>query len=325
MGNRKLVVFFISLFLISVVYAQEPNIFISNSGDWEDVYSVMLYSSINGGTGYFLVSTRHSTLLINQLNKDSNYLIVSSSDNPYVIGYKSVLESRDFDNIDEIRANNINLEIANRLPATVTDFIVLDNSYGYNSISVAPYAALSKSYVLFANARNINQVYTFLNSRNVNSIIIYGQVDREVKDRLSEFNPETINEQDRFLNNQLIVDKYQELHNNLQGEPKSQAILTNGEFIEQEIMSGVEPVVFIGRANVPDQVREYIKASDIDIGILIGNELIGSATFIRRELGISVFVKFAQSARAPTTAISPVEDLDRFYLPRLHITNFLIE
>jgi len=316
LGNRKFFALIIALFLISVVHAQQPNVYISNSGDWEDVYSVMLYSSITGGTGYFLVSTRHSTLLINQLNKNNNFLIVSSSDNPFVVGYKSVLESREFDNVEEIRANNINIEMANRLPDTVKDFIVIDNSYGYNAISVAPYAALSKSYVLFANSRNINQVYTFLKSKSVNSLLIYGQLDKEVKDRLAEFNPETINEQDRFLNNQKIVDKYQALHKKLFGEPKSQAILTNGEFIEQEIMSGVEPVVFIGRANVPDQVRDYIKASDIDIGILIGNELIGSATFIRRELGISVFVKFAQSARAPTTAISPVEDLDRFYLPR---------
>ena len=255
MGNRKLLVFVLALFLISVVYAQEPNVYISNSGDWEDVYSVMLSSSINGATGYFLVSTRHSTLLINQLNKNNNYLIISSSDNPYVVGYKGVLESRDFDNVEEIRANNINIEMARRLPDSVKDFIVLDNSYGYNAISVAPYAALSSSYVLFANSRNINQVYSYLNSRNVNSVLIYGQVDREVKDRLAEYNPETINEQDRFINNQKIVDKYQALHENLEGEPKSQAILTNGEFIEQEIMSGVEPVVFIGRANVPDQVR----------------------------------------------------------------------
>ena len=109
---------------------------------------------------------------------------------------------------------------------------------------------------------------------------------------------------------------YQELHITQNTEPKRQAVLTNGEFIEQEIMSGVEPVVFIGRSNVPDQVKEYIRASDIDIGILIGNELVGSATYVRRELGISVFVKFAQSARTPTATISPVEDLDRFYLPR---------
>ncbi len=313
LGFSILVMFFL---FVSFSLAQEPNTYISNSADWQDVYSVLSYANLIGRGGVFLVSTRHSTLLINQLNTQNNYLIVSSSENPYVIGYESVLQSRGFNEVDEIRVNNVNLEMARRLPETVEDFIILDDSYGYNAISVAPYATISKSYVLFTNQRNINQVYNFLQSRNVNSIIVYGQVDRSVKERLEEYNPDIINEGDRFLNNQEIVDRYQEFHSQINGEPKRQAILTNGEFIEQEIMSGVEPVVFIGRANVPEQVREYIQKSDIDIGILIGNELIGSATFIRRELGISVFVKFAQSARAPTTAISPVEDLDRFYLPR---------
>jgi hypothetical protein len=314
--NRLFIIVVLLLAFISTASSQQPTIYISNSADWQDVYSVMLYSSISDATGYFLVSTRHSTLLINQLNRNSNAVVATSSNRPYVVGYKAVLESRGFSGVEEIRANSLNLELARRLPPAVNDFIILDDSYGYNAISVAPYGALSKTYVLFANRRNINQVHAYLASRNVNSLIIYGQVDREVKERLEDYNPETINEGDRFLNNQKIVDKYQEAHKRIHGAPKKQAILTNGEFIEQEIMSGLEPVVFIGRANVPDQVRQYIKASDIDIGILIGNELIGSATFIRRELGISVFVKFAQSARQPASTISPVEDLDRFYLPR---------
>ncbi len=317
MNKKKVILVLFFIFILPFLYAQElPSTYVSNSADWQDVYSTLQYSGIMGSSGYFLVSTRHSTLLVNQLNKNNNIVIVSSSQKPYVIGYKSVLESRGFSNAEEIRANNVNLELGRRLPGEVRDFIIIDDSYGYNSISVAPYAAISKSYVLFANRRTINQIYDFLKSRTLNSVLIYGQVDREVKDRLSEFNPETINEGDRFLNNQKIVDKYQAIHKKQTGEPKKQAILTNGEFIEQEIMSGVEPVVFIGRANVPDQVKDYIKGSDIEIGILIGNELIGSATFMRRELGISVFVKFAQSSRQPTTAISPVEDLDRFYLPR---------
>ena len=305
------------ILLLSFASAQErPDVLVSNSGDWQDVYSVMQYATLTGGTGYFLVSTRHSTLLINQLNDKNRYLIVSSTKTPYVIGYKTVLESRGFNDVEELRSANANLDLARRLPAEIKDFLVIDDSYGYNAISVAPYAAISKSFVIFANKRNINLVYDFLKSRSPNSLIIYGQVDREVKDRLAEFNPERIDEGDRFINNQKIVDKYQAVSNKLTGEPKKQAILTNGEFIEQEVMSGVEPVVFIGRANVPDQVKDYIQGSDIEIGILIGNELIGSATFIRRELGISVFVKFAQSARQPTSSISPVEDLDRFYLPR---------
>ena len=80
-------------------------------------------------------------------------------------------------------------------------------------------------------------------------------------------------------------------------------------------MSGVEPVIFIGTNNVPDQVREYIQGSTIEIGVLVGNELVGTATYIRRNVGISVFVKFAQGARAPRGAISQVEALDMFYLP----------
>ncbi|MEM4397356.1 MAG: hypothetical protein QW757_01875 [Candidatus Woesearchaeota archaeon] len=307
---------FILGFIMPDVYSQRATTFVSNSANWQDVYSTMQFANLNGGNSFFLVSTRHSTLLINQLNKNNNIVIVSSNQKPFVVGYKPVLESKGFNYVEELKLNNVNLELGRRLPNNVIDYIVVDDSYGYNAISVAPYAALTKSYVLFANKRNINSVYDFLKSRTVNSLIIYGQVDREVKEKLNEFKPEIINEQDRFLNNQKIVDKYQEVHKKLFGEPKKQAILTNGEFIEQEIMSGVEPVVFIGRGNVPDQVKDYIKKSDISIGILIGNELIGSATFIRRELGISVFVKFAQSARQPTSTISPVEDLDRFYLPR---------
>jgi len=193
---------------LAVAQDQPPQVFISNSGDWQDVYSVMQYTTIAGGSGYFLVSARHSTLLLNQLNRENDYLIVSSLKSPYVIGYKPVLESRGFTKIDELKANNINLELAKKLIPGISDFIVIDDSYGYNAISVAPYAAISKSYVLFANKRNINQVYTFLKSRNVRTLIEYGQLDREVKDRLQEFSPEIISEQDRFLNNQKVLSRW---------------------------------------------------------------------------------------------------------------------
>ena len=53
----------------------------------------------------------------------------------------------------------------------------------------------------------------------------------------------------------------------------------------------------------------------LEVGVLIGNELINAATNIRRSTGISVMVKFAQGARAQTAGISAVEGLDLFYLP----------
>ncbi|MFH1505732.1 MAG: hypothetical protein ABIE94_01950, partial [archaeon] len=284
---------------------------ISNSADWRDVYSAMLYGSLTDATSNFLVSTRHGTLLLNYIPKNPDLVeIISSNRDPYVVGYKNIVVSAGFDTVEEYVYANVNLDLLDENLPDITNFVVIDDSYGYNAVSVAPYAVVSNSWVLFADRRNMGAVNRVLSGRTVDQVIIYGQVDREVKDSLAQYDPIIINTGDRFENNHEIVDRYLAIN------PTKQATLTNGEFIEQSIMSGVEPVLFIGRVNVPDSVREYVADSSLEVGILIGNELVGAATFIRRQIGISVFVKFAQSARSPSGTISQVEDLDRFFLPR---------
>ncbi len=287
---------------------------IVNSQDWHDVYSGLLYANLEGVPGNFLVSQKHASILLYSISTDEKSLfVVSSRQQPYFVGYESFLKARGYDNATELVTRNANLDLAERL-TNITRFIVIDPVYGYNAISAAPYAVVSHSYVLFADRRNIDDVVSFLNSRTVSSVILFGQLDREVKDALAPFNPETINEGDRFSNNLAMVDRYRKYAD------VSQVILTNGEFIESSLLSGADPVIFIGRTNVPDAAREYIKSHDINVGILIGNELIGVATFVRRQLGISVFVKFAQGARVPTGAISQVEDLDRFPMPSYQVS-----
>ncbi len=294
--------------LSTAVFAEDPDRIISNSEDWKDVYSVILYGNLIGKPANFLVSDRHATLILNSISKDSHIWAISSRKVPQVVGYKNFLESRGYSS-EEFVYENANLEIAERLE-DIKNFIVIDDSYGYNAISVAPYAVITQTYVLFADRSNINEIDSFLSGRNPDKVIIYGNVDREVRNTLQKYNPEIINKDgDRFLNNIEIAKKYQEIRH------AKQAVLTNGEFIEQEVMSGSEPVIFIGTNNVPDATREYVQGSDIDVGVLIGNELVGTATFIRRQMGISVFVKFAQGARSPQGSISQVEALDMFYLP----------
>jgi hypothetical protein len=97
--------------------------------------------------------------------------------------------------------------------------------------------------------------------------------------------------------------------------PIDQVIITNGEFIEKEIMTGKHPVLFIGSQHVPQQTMEYLKSSNFEVAVLIGNELIESASAIRKDTGLSTFVKFARTSRSPQGTISPVEGLDTFYLP----------
>lgn len=297
-----------ALLLLAIpVQAATPDKIVSNSADWRDVYSVMLYGSLLGRAATFLVSERHAPLMAESFSPNSHIWVISSKTAAFTKGYGNYLNGQGF-TTESFEYDNVNLELAKKL--NTTSFVIVDDAYGYNAISVAPYAVVSNSFVLFANAKNIDQVDAFLTTRSPTKVLIYGHVERTVKSTLAKYNPETINiEGDRFANNIEIVKRYQKIAGT------QQVILTNGEFIEAEIMSGKEPVIFIGRNNVPDIVRSYIKGSKINVGVLIGNELVNTATFIRRDIGISVFVKFARSARSTNSAVAQVEALDTFYLP----------
>ncbi len=312
-------ILFFWIFLISGALA-EPNYVISNSEDWKDVYSSILYANLKGIDSDFLVSTSHGPVLLKGLNKDYDLLIVSSRENPLVFNYPSLARSYDFDPVEEIEVSSANLELIDELP-NIRNFIVVGDSYGYNSMAVVAYALATNSWVFLGNRVNIDDIDSILSSRTVDNLILYGYVDSEVTESLSKYNPEIINSGDRFEDNIEIVKRYSKVGS------ISQIILSNGEFIEKEIMQGKNPLLFTGRENVPDKIAEYIKSSDIEIGVLIGNELIGAATNIRQSTGINVMVKFARSARESTSGVSPVEGLDLFYIPvpNLNLTIYSIK
>jgi hypothetical protein len=307
--KRGILIIFLVVILINVSSALDTNVVISNSEDWKDVYSTILYGNIKGISSYFLTSTAHGPLILGEINKDNTIGVISSRDRPFVFNYPDTIDSRGFEGTEEIRTDNANIALIEDLPE-VDSFIVVDNSYGFSAIAVASYASLTKSWVFLSDRTNIAEIDSILSRRNIENLLIYGHVDRSVRDTLEKYNPEIMNTGDRFRDNIEIVEKF------LETKPTKQVLLTNGEFIEREIMRGKEPALFTGRDNVPEQIGDYLKNSDIEVGVLIGNELVGAATNIRRTTGISVMVKFARGARSQTSGVAPVEGLDLFYLPR---------
>jgi len=308
---KRVVLVLLPLLILANAVNANPAYVISNSADWRDVYSSMMYAPLIGAQGVFLTSLPHAAIIQYDLPKGAPVLVLSSKTQPYALGFGGTLQSQGFA-AQETISDNLNLLLARNL-TKVTGFIIMDDLYGYGAISVAPYAAAKQSYVLFANKKNINQIANFLSTRKLTEVLIYGQVDREVRTRLATLNPITINTGDRYSDNIEIVKRYIAL------KGASQVLLSNGEFIEAQLISGTEPVLFIGNANVPDQTSSYIKSSGIKVGVLIGNELVSTATIVRRQLGISVFVKFGRGARTPKGAITTVEDLDRFPMPKYQL------
>ena len=292
--------------------AQEFNHIISNSEDWRDVYSSMLYASLEGAGSDFLVSTKHGAILLNDISRNRDVRVITSKKLPYVFNYPELIKAQGFADVDEISVNSANLELINELP-DIENFVIIADGYGYSAVAVTPYATQTRSWVFLANRGNIFEIDSVLSRRNVKKVLIYGYVDRQVRDTLSKYSPEVIDTGDRFKDNAEIVKKYLDI------KPTKQVALTNGEFLEKELLSGTEPILFTGRDNVPDQIRDYIKGSGLEIGVLIGNELVGAATNIRRTTGMSVMVKFARGARGQTGGIAAVEGLDLYPIPTPNI------
>ena len=313
---RKLILIMLLLLILNTGYAnaQQAGQVVINSADWGDVYSAVMYSNFNNIPYYFAISEPHARVIPQYLDRDLDVRLFESESVPYLVNYKNILEQGGLTVVDETKSTNgreLNLKLASELD--INSFIIVDDQYGYNAISAAPYAAKSGSWVLFANRDNIDEVNDFLNGRNVEKILIYGHVDRAVKDELNVFDPEIIDEGNRFDDNLAIVSKFMEL------SPTDSIILSNGEFIEGAIMSGDSPVMFIGANTVPAQVIEFVESNEIKGSTLIGNELVGSGQVLKDATGISVIVKFGQG-RQVTGEMSLIEDLDKFYLPRYELS-----
>ena len=310
MKRKKVIVLALILMFIfsSQAFALKDNfdIIVVNSEDWIDVYSGIMYANLVGKPFNFITSREHSTRLPSLIGSKNVYLIESEK-LPFVMGYKDTLEGRGFSVEEKISegGKNLNLELARDLD--INNFVIIDDTYGYNAISVCPYAVVSKSYVLFADEENVDDIYNFLKNKRA-KILIYGYLDKEVMEKLKEFEPEVIDYGDKFDNNIEMVKKYRRIR------PVDQVTLTSGDFMELGLMRGTEPILFIGRDSVPEQVVDYVRSSGIKVGVLIGNELIRSAQSLKAKTGISIFLKFGQGSGSGAGSAA-VRDLDLLYLP----------
>ena len=122
------------LFAVALLAFVSPSVFaydhvIVNSADWRDVYSGMQYANLIGVPSNFLVSTKHSTILLYSIpTTEKSILVLSSRERPFVVGYPDILRSRGYDQPEEIRSSTLNLDLAKKL-TNITRFIVMDDAY----------------------------------------------------------------------------------------------------------------------------------------------------------------------------------------------------
>jgi archaellum component FlaF (FlaF/FlaG flagellin family) len=279
---------FFFIFLSSFVFAI-PDQIIINSRNWEDVYSVMVYAQLLEVDANYPIEETRATLLIQTIDKDkNNVLLFESKEMPYVRNFNVQLNSAGFNTEVFSYDSNMNLDILKNSEIDIKNFIIIDSVYSYNAVSVAPYASLTNSYVIFANSDNIDEIVNYFSNNKPNKLLIYGYVDREVSNKLSEFNPEIINKGSKYENNIELAKKFYSINK------PTQLILTNGLFIEPQFFMPQSPIILIGRNNIPDVVFNYLKQNDVKNAVLIGNDLTDLAVTLKNNADMKIFIKFAK-------------------------------
>ena len=265
--------------LLPVVSAQV----VVNSDDWRDVYSGLQHASITDQRGHFITDTQQAGRVLARLNPDEPVLLITGN-TQLMPGFRNLLSSRGF-TVEEIRSTNplrTNEELV--LRADPEHVIIIGDAYGFNAVSVGTYATARGAGVLFASS----QTASVLNQLSVQSVLVYGHIPSSLLESFELQVTDTINNQDRFDDNFALVERY------LQEFPTQVILLANGEIIEDQLISGSSPTLFIGRQTVPSRVTDMILSQDVRTAVLIGNALAPNANVIKDRTGISIFIKFAQ-------------------------------
>lgn len=301
--KTKIIVFLIFLLLgINSVFAEGTQV-VTNSLDWHDVYSAGVFAALNGYKYNYVIEETQGLEVIQIMDSSLNdVVLINPQTNNFISGYKTSIEDRGFNIQTEITSNDYidnNLELAEL--SGVNSFVIVDDAYGYNAISVAAYASKTGSFVLFVNPSSVDRVIDMIDGAD--SVLLYGPMDRTVREELAPYSTDTINLGNKYLNNQEVLRRISQI------EPISQIILTNGEVLEPEILDGFKPTLLIGSTNVPESVTQFIINSGVQVGVLIGDGIHQNALTIRETTGIQVFLKFAKGINQVKRAldIMPVD------------------
>lgn len=267
-----------------------------NSQDWRDVYTGLQYAAATDQPGAFVTGDDQANALLGQLQQNQTVLLITGRQQQSP-GFRALLRSNGFA-VEEHRSDNAittNEEFAARAPTQ--NLVVVDDAYGYNAISVATYANMRNASVAFSDT----DVTSLAEQKNPEEVLLYGHIPSARYQELESLVTNQINEQDKFKDNFALAKQF------LEHKDAQSLILTNGEFIEGQLITDEFPVLFTGRENVPEEVTEFIRENDFRIATLIGNSLAPNAQQIKQATDMSIFIKFAQGRNQQQVALDLFE------------------
>jgi len=271
-------IFLLLILVAGLLVVSADAVLLANSKDWKDVYSVMLYSSLQNDRGFFL-NTESIASVAKLLPPDQGIEIYESSSTPMIANVESQFNSAGYDAVTREKADNLNLLLA---PANVPYFVVSEENFKL-AVSLASLAVNKGGWVFIVNVDNADQVAAKLNGAS--SVVAVGNFRRDVQAVISPYVTEWINNNNIYKDSQALALRFGSLSN---------IILSDGTSLESEFFSTKNPVLLSGPNKILDDTYNFLVANNVKSVVLVGNRLsvVGEQIRTRSEKKISVFVKF---------------------------------
>ncbi len=287
--------------LLPVVHGE---VVVINSKDWKDVYYGVLYANYNNYPVYFANSPNPAGLF-NVLPKQPVILIESGD--RYIPNLESQIRLRGYNIVQKITVTNSYRDLK---PEEANSYYVVEEDFPYLSLPAGALAMANRAWVLIVNDNNANDIASML--ANAQKVVGIGNFKRSIENTISQYFDKRITGNSKFEISAKLGEEF------LKVKKTSQAIITEGNYIELEILKGASPVLLVGTNLLPDEVLDFINSNGIKTVIAIGPQLTYVGERIREKTNkkVSVFIKFGQS----TPGISgQIYALSMFPLPKLEL------
>ncbi len=255
-----------------------------NSQRWQDVYAGIYWAQLNGMNAFFLNSPNPQGLF-NILPKDKNVILIESKDEPMVPNLRTLLENSGY-NVDYKSITDGSVDL---MPKQINKFVVVEDDFPYAAVVAAPLAKVNNAWVLLVNNNNANKVTSILS--NAKYVIGVGYFKRDIYSRIKPYISKEITGNGKFDLSVKVAEEF------LKIKPTTQAVVTDGSYLENELLLGANPVLLVGKNLLPDVVMDFMKTNNIKTVVIMGSQLtyVGERIRTLSNKSISVFIKFGEA------------------------------
>jgi hypothetical protein len=280
-----------------------------NSQNYQDVLAAAVYSAAGNHTLVFAIDPSQAVFISKYYTSIKSEPIIYIEGNRTVLpNMAAILRAASLQNLTIVQGVDVQEWVADQFPRNQA--ILVGGVHGQDALSVAPYAALTRSPIFFIdNPSGADSKLQAIKRRGYQSVLVYGSLAHQLSEKQTALfqNIRTIDEGSRYANNMKIVKEFLSL------KPSRQVMLVSGYSFEKSMVDSNYPIVLIGRSSVPESLASFLRENNITSGVVFssdspspsqGSSIVDGIARLRELYpSLSIFIKFGEGFSGVSQAL----------------------